>query len=61
MNGKFSISKTTSNQEDSFVTVELRAENSIIQVKLSMEQFARALLGEGKLDCQFSIKGTITE
>lgn len=54
LNGKINLSRTSSNMEEDFVSIELGDRNSgkmVAKVKMSMENLAKALLGQGAIDC----------
>jgi hypothetical protein len=49
-----SISRITSNREPDFIVIDIRDENYkiVTRVRLTLEDFARAISGVGQVDCQ---------
>lgn len=58
MNGKLTISRVTSNVEKDYIRLRMEDDLSgvtFLDAKMSLEDFAKALMGMGYTDCEFEL------
>jgi hypothetical protein len=55
--GRLTISRVTSNVEDTYIAIALRGDGSplpVVEIKLTPEQFGNAITGLGYVSCEWS-------
>ena len=60
MNGKITISRTTSSKTGNSIRIRMEDDSSSItflEAEMNLEDFALALTGQGYIDCQFELMG----
>jgi hypothetical protein len=58
--GKITISRTHSTIKGDYITLSVVDENAVIEpidIKMTIEDFGRAITGEGRLPCSFVLRG----
>ena len=61
--GKITIARTTCNDQDDFIAIEINDEKGCrrsLDIKMSIENFAYAITGRGSIDCnvrRFPVRG----
>jgi hypothetical protein len=58
MNGKITISRTTSNREPDFIRLRIEDDSSgvnFLDIRMSLENFAKVITGFGYIDCEFEL------
>ena len=62
MNGKITVSRVTSNQEDDYISIRFEDKlsgSTFLQAKMTLEDFAKAVTGHGYMDCTFDLTADV--